>query len=122
MSARSTDARTRALLDRVRDRLPTGASVREVSMFGAVAVMVDDSMVVAVHKDHSLLVRVTPDDDADLGRREEASRAEMGAGRSMGTGWLRVDAAAVEADAVLDLWVGAALRRLRDGSPSEGTS
>ena len=60
-------------------------------MFGAIAVMVDDSMVVAVNKDRSLLVRVDPADDEELSRRSEASRAEMAqAGR-----WVRVGCGSV---------------------------
>jgi len=110
MSPRVPDE-TRALLDRIERRL-SDRPVREVSMFGAIAVMVEDSMVVAVNKDRSLLVRVDAADDAELGARSEASRAEMGAGRSMGPGWLRVSGGAVTEDAALDFWMQAALQRL----------
>ena len=58
-------------------------------MFGAVAVMVDDAMAVAAYKDGSLLVRVDPTDDPRLLQQPDVSRAEMGAGRSMGEGWIR---------------------------------
>jgi TfoX/Sxy family transcriptional regulator of competence genes len=111
MSRRVPDEETRELLDRIEQRLP-GRSVREVSMFGAIAVMVDGSLVVAVNKDRSLLIRVDPDDDAILSRRAEASRAEMGAGRSMGAGWLRVDEEAIAEDETLDLWLQYALTHL----------
>jgi TfoX/Sxy family transcriptional regulator of competence genes len=100
---------TRELLDRIRAFLPD-IPVREVRMFGAVAVMLDDAMVVAVSKDGSLLVRVDPAEDAQLLERPHASRAEMGAGRSMGPGWVRVDAAAVVDDETLDDWVRIAVR------------
>jgi TfoX/Sxy family transcriptional regulator of competence genes len=102
----------RGLLDRIERRLPD-VSIREVPMFGAIAVMVDDAMLVAVNKDHSLLVRVAPEDDAQLLGRAEATRAEMGTGRSMGTGWIRVDSDAIADDAVLDLWLHHALRSSR---------
>ena len=111
MSARSVAAETREVLDRIRSAV-SGRPLREVPMFGTIAVMVDDSMLVAVGKDRSLLVRVTPDDDAGLILRDDASRAEMGAGRSMGTGWIRVHAHAVENDETLRFWLDAALRRL----------
>lgn len=111
MSPRVLDDETRSLLDRIKRRLPS-RPIREVSMFGAIAVMVDDSMVVAVNKDRSLLVRVDPDDDASLIQRPEASRAEMGAGRSMGAGWLRISATAIADDETLDLWLRSALKRL----------
>lgn len=77
-------------------------------MFGAIAVMVDDAMAVAVHKDGSLLVRVDPADDARLLHEPGASRAEMGAGRSMGEGWIEVEASALASAAALDDWVGVA--------------
>ena len=81
-------------------------------MFGAMAVMVDESMVVAVSRDRSLLARVMPVDDRLLVKRDDAARAEMGAGRSMGVGWIRVDPRSIEDEATLDLWLDAAIRRL----------
>lgn len=102
-----------ALIDRIRPLLPD-QPIREVKMFGAVAVMVADAMVVAVNKDGSLLVRVDPEEDAQLLRAPDASRAEMGKGRDMGIGWLRIDP---HLDASrLEHWVDAALRyREREG-------
>jgi len=78
-------------------------------MFGALAVMVDDQMAVAAHKDGSLLVRVDPTDDARLLQRPGASRAEMGAGRSMGEGWIRVAAGELHDDPALEEWVATAM-------------
>ena len=99
----------RVLLDRIRGLLPDGP-VREVRMFGTVAVMVEDSMAVAVRQDASLLVRVDPAEDARLLASPGASRAEMGAGRSMGEGWIRVEAAALSSDSALAGWVDTAAR------------
>lgn len=101
----------RELLDRVRASLP-GAQVREARMFGAIAVMVDAAMAVAVHKDGSLLVRVDPAEDTRLLESPDASRAEMGVGRSMGEGWIRVEARALRSDAALMGWLEAATRYL----------
>lgn len=101
----------RELIDRIRASLP-GRDVREVRMFGAIALMLDDAMAVAVHKDGSLLVRVDPAEDAGLLKHPHASRAEMGTGRSMGEGWIRVDAPALRNDAVLAGWLEAATRHL----------
>ncbi len=101
----------RELVDRVRTLLP-GRQVREVRMFGALAVMVDDAMAVAVHKDGSLLVRVDPAEDARLLESPDATRAEMGAGRSMGEGWIRVKARALRSDGGLVDWLDAATRYL----------
>lgn len=99
---------TRELLDDIR-ALITEQRVREIPMFGAVAVMVDDAMLVAVNKDGSLLVRVDPNEDEALLREADASRAQMGKGREMGIGWLRVDLSSGQGR--LDYWVAAARRR-----------
>ena len=104
----------REILDRIEQRLPDGA-VREVAMFGAIAVMLDDAMVVAVSKDQSLLVRVATEESDSLLGRPEAVQAEMGTGRSMGPGWIRVDGDAAAEDAQLDFWVSAAVRRRDQG-------
>lgn len=117
MTPAATGDQARALLDRVGGSLPNG-QVREVRMFGAIAVMVDDAMAVAVHKDGSLLVRVDPADDARLTASAGASRAEMGAGRSMGPGWIRVQAGALRSDAALAGWIEAATRYLAQRSPA----
>lgn len=111
MTADPAGGRPRELIDRVCTLLP-GGIVRQVRMFGVVAVMVDDAMAVAVHKDGSLLVRVDPAQDARLLERPDTSRAQMGAGRSMGEGWIRVEARALRSDAAVIDWLRAATRHL----------
>lgn len=111
------DDLARELVDRIRAALTTG-HVREVRMFGAIAFMVDDAMAVAAHRDGSLLVRVDPAEDARLVRSPGASRAEMGVGRSMGEGWIRVEAASLHSDADLAAWLEAALRHLARRGPA----
>ncbi len=98
------DDQVRQLLDRIRASLP-GEQRREVRMFGAIAIMIDDAMAVAVNKDGSLLVRVDPAEDAQLLESAGASRAEMGAGRPMGAGWIRVEANALGSNAALQGWL-----------------
>lgn len=93
------------LVEAVRSRL-AGRAVREVSMFGARAFMVDGHMAVAARPD-DLLVRVDPARSAELLARPEASQAEMGAGRSMGPAWVAVAADGSD----LDFWIGVALER-----------
>ncbi len=73
--------------------------------FGAVAVMVDDAMAVAAYQGGNLLVRVDATDDPRLLQRPEVSRAEMGTGRSMGEGWIRVDAKVLGDDTALNDWL-----------------
>ncbi len=103
-----------ALNERVRAALPADG-VGERRMFGTTCFMVDGAMAVASHGDGSLLVRVDPDDAAHLAR-PYVTRAEMGAGRSMGPGWIRVDAAGLTAEGDLVGWVETALRRDRTGA------
>lgn len=103
------------LLDRVRHSFPPDR-LREVRMFGVTAVMVNDVMAVAVHRDGSLLVRVDPAEDAALLQRPNAARAEMGTGRSMGAGWIQVEARALETDQGLSDWLQPAIRFLDTAS------
>lgn len=100
-----------ALVERVRTFLPAH-ELREVRMFGVVALMVDGAMAVAVHHDGSLLVRADPAEDARLLDSPGASRAEMGLGRSMGKGWIRVESRMLRSDAALSNWLEVALRYL----------
>ncbi len=108
---------SRALIDRISSLLPD-RQLREVRMFGVLALMVDGAKAVAAHKDGSLLVRVDPAEDARLLENPEASRAEMGAGRSMGKGWIRVEATALRTNAALTGWLDAATRNLGQRKPA----
>lgn len=91
--------------------------VREVKMFGGLAFMVDERMVVCVSAGGSdLLVRVTPDSDAQHLQKAGAQRAEMGKGRSMGAGWITVDKTALATEEDLAYWMGAALSFHAEGS------
>jgi TfoX/Sxy family transcriptional regulator of competence genes len=109
---RATDGAdtAQALLDRIAPLLPAGVQ-RQVRMFGAIAVLVDDAMIVAVRKDGSLLVRVSPSEDAHLLEGPGASRAEMGRGRPMSEGWIRVERSGLRRDPALRGWIDAATRR-----------
>ncbi|GAB7191218.1 TfoX/Sxy family protein [Kineococcus sp. NUM-3379] len=102
--------------ERVRAAL-AGREVREVKMFGGLAFMVDERMLVCVSCGGSgLLVRVAPGSGARHLERPGAGRAEMGAGRSMGPGWIAVDAEAVAAEEDLAYWMAAALEFHAEGS------
>lgn len=97
------------LADRIRSALATRPSVREVTMFGGVSFMVNDAMVVNVGSAGDLLVRVDPEREEEYLQVKGADPAEMGPGRTMGRGWLAVDADAVATDEDLARWLGAAL-------------
>lgn len=104
-----TTPRQQALLSRVRELIPDESDIRQVSMFGGRAIMVDEKMIVSIGKDGSLLVRVDPGDHEPLLTEPGAEQAEMGAGRTMGPGWITVRPDMVEDDRHLTLWVDAAL-------------
>lgn len=96
-----------ALLARVRALIADEETVREVSMFGGRAMIVDERMLVSVQKDGTLLVRVDAARHDELLARHGAAQAQMGAGRSMNAGWIMVAAPAL-ADDGLEQWIDVA--------------
>ncbi|MGC4192055.1 MAG: TfoX/Sxy family protein [Thermomicrobiales bacterium] len=102
-----------ALTGRLRSALADEPAVREMSMFGGRAFMVNEKMVVSAQKDGGLLVRVDPNRHADLLCQAGAAQAEMGAGRDMGPGWIAVSSAVLGDDEALSSWVGIALEHNR---------
>lgn len=92
---------------RVREALPA-PRVREVRMFGGLAFMLDDRMLVCVDRGDGLLVRVSPERDAELAARPVAGRMRMGA-KELGTGWILVSPAGVADDDGLSFWLDEAL-------------
>jgi TfoX/Sxy family transcriptional regulator of competence genes len=98
-----------ALVERLRAMLANQSSIREVSMFGGRAFMVNDKMIASALRDGDLLVRVAQERDGELVELPGATRAEMGTGRSMGPGWVSVSADSITNDERLSFWVGVAL-------------
>lgn len=96
------------LVDRVRPELATEPSTREVKMFSGLSFMVNEKMVLAV-RDSDLLVRVDPKRHDELVAHPGTATAEMGAGRSMGPGWINVAEQALTSDNALTFWAGVAL-------------
>ena len=79
-------------------------------MFGGLAFMVNEAMVACVSAGGgALLVRVSRSRDAEYLAVAGARRAEMGAGRSMGEGWIAVDEEALTDDGDLQFWIDAVL-------------
>jgi TfoX/Sxy family transcriptional regulator of competence genes len=101
------------LVERIRTLIASAPAVREVSMFGGRAIMVNEKIIVSAQKDGGLLVRVDADHHAEHLRRPGAAQAEMGAGRDMGPGWIDVDADALRDDEQLQSWIRIALDRNR---------
>ena len=109
-AASKKKARKRDLLvARLRGLLADEPVVREVSMFGGRAFMVNEKMAVHASKDGDLLVRIDAADDAKFSDVPGASPAEISPGRAMGAGWIRASAASVADDEQLRFWLDAAL-------------
>lgn len=107
-----------AIDEHLADRLRTALSDRGVEweekrMFGALIFLVGGSILVGVRGGGGLLVRVDPAESEELLREAGPWYAQVAAmgGKDMGPSWLDVSPDAVEDDAGLDHWVGAALRR-----------
>ena len=113
-------AKREALADRVRAALPENRPVREVSMFGGLSLMVDDSMVVAARRDGDLLVRIDPARNDELLNVPGAKPAVMGADRPMGPGWITVSRDGLSTDKQLAFWtqVGLEHQAARAKEPS----
>ncbi|MDO4642688.1 MAG: TfoX/Sxy family protein [Cardiobacteriaceae bacterium] len=98
------------LTSRIRAALSELNDVREIKMFGGLAFMLDARMLVCDSADGSnLLVRVAPEHDAEHLKRNGAIRAEMGKGRRMGAGWIRVTKDAIATDEDWQYWMDAAM-------------
>jgi TfoX/Sxy family transcriptional regulator of competence genes len=98
-------AEREALALRIRAALPDDRSVREVSMFGGLSFMVDDSMVVAAGRAGDLLVRIDPTRHDELLGVPGAQPAVMGADRPMGPGWIRISPDGLDTDQQLAFWI-----------------
>ena len=101
------------LVERVRALVDDEPDVREVSMFGGRAIMVNDKMIVSAGKTGDLLVRVAADRHETLLNEPGAEQAQMGAGRVMGPGWVTVTPEAIANDGRLAFWVDVAMHHNR---------
>jgi hypothetical protein len=81
----------RELADRIRALVAGQDGIVEQPMFGGLAFLVNGNMAVAASGQGGILVRVDPDESAQLVATTAAEEMVM-RGRSM-TGWLRVDPA-----------------------------
>jgi TfoX/Sxy family transcriptional regulator of competence genes len=97
------------LIERLRALLAHEPSTREVSMFGGRSFMVNDKMVASALKHGDLLIRVDAGRHDELNKLPGASQAEMGAGRSMGPGWISISAESITDDEHLSRWLDVAM-------------
>lgn len=100
------------LAERIRERTDADPDVSERKMFGGLAFLVAGNMAVAASDQGGLMVRVDPDEMAELASRPHAGPFEM-RGRPV-DGWLRVANEGVETKSQLEPWVelGVAYARL----------
>ena len=91
------------LADRLRALLDGESNVSERMMFGGLAFLVAGNMAVAASGQGGLLLRCDPEQTEEFIRSDGVRRMEM-RGREM-DGWLRVDAATVDADEDLRRWL-----------------
>ena len=113
------------LVQRILELVDEEPDVREVSMFGGRAIMVNDKMIISAGKTGDLLVRVAADRHETLLGEPGAEQAQMGAGREMGAGWITVAPEAIADDSRLTFWVDMAMRHNRaitNGEPGGGGS
>jgi TfoX/Sxy family transcriptional regulator of competence genes len=90
------------LANRVRELVLMEPGVTEKRMFGGLAFLIDGNMAVSASGQGGLLLRVDPAETEFLVSGTAVRRFTM-RGREM-DGWLRVEAEAVESDAVLRRW------------------
>jgi hypothetical protein len=109
-----TTAAQQHLIDRLRRLLAEHAPVREVPMFGGRSFMVNGKLLVSAQAGDDLLVRIAADRRVELLERPGARQAVMGAGRTMGNGWIAVAADSIAGDRDLTFWLNTALEHNRE--------
>jgi TfoX/Sxy family transcriptional regulator of competence genes len=103
------------LADRIRALASGEVGLAEKKMFGGLSFLVNGNMAVAASGQGGLLVRVDPQESAELVETTSAEEMVM-RGRSM-AGWLRVESREVEADEDLGAWVDRGLSFARSLPP-----
>ena len=110
------------LVQRVHTLVDDEPDVREVSMFGGRAIMVNNKMIISAGRSGDLLVRVAADRHETLLSELGAEQARMGAGRDMGLGWITVAPEGIADDGRLAFWVDMAMRHNRAITRGESRS
>jgi TfoX/Sxy family transcriptional regulator of competence genes len=91
------------LANRIRVLMADQDDVTEIKMFGGLAFLIGGNMSVAASGQGGLLLRVEPEQTAQLAERSHAAPFVM-RGRAM-DGWLRVDPEGVKTGRQLQEWV-----------------
>ena len=96
------------LAERIRFAL-SAEDVREVPMFGGLSFMIDEKIAVSANAHGDLMVRCDPARVVELLDRPGAEPAEMGNGRRMSAGWIRVTDDGIRDDGDFEFWIESAL-------------
>ena len=91
------------LAERIRELTAIEPRLTERKMFGGLAFLINGNMAVSASGEGGLLLRVDPEQTAELAARPHAARFGM-RGREM-DGWLRIDGDGVATKAQLERWV-----------------
>jgi TfoX/Sxy family transcriptional regulator of competence genes len=104
------------LANRIRVLMADEDDVTEMKMFGGLAFLIGGNMSVAASGQGGLLLRVEPEQTAQLSERAHAAPFVM-RGRAM-DGWLRVDAEGVKTGPQLQEWVARGVGYARSLPPN----
>ena len=91
------------LAERIRELIGTEPGLTERRMFGGLAFLIGGNMAVSASGQGGLLLRVDPEQTAELAAKPHAARFVM-RGREM-DGWLRIESDGVATKAQLKRWV-----------------
>jgi TfoX-like protein len=91
------------LAERIRSLIEGEPGLSEKKMFGGLAFLIDGNMAVAASGQGGIMLRVDPAQSEEMLDEPWIRRVVM-RGREM-AGWLRIDPAAVVADAAFEAWV-----------------
>lgn len=103
-----------ALAQRIRERLESIPSYREVKMFGGLSFMLDGHIVACASRNGGMMVCCSPQDEARLlaeapPGEAEATRIGNRHQQKKSRGWITVNAAALAREGVFDRWLDLAV-------------
>ena len=104
-----------ALATRIRALVSEEPGLTEQRMFGGLAFLINGNMAVSASSAGGLLLRVPPEQTAELAGRPHAQRFAM-RGREM-DGWLHVDGDGLDAQRDLEEWVSLGVAYARQMPP-----
>jgi hypothetical protein len=108
------------LADRIREAVGAEPLLTEQTMFGGLAFLIGGNMAVAASGQGGALIRVDPSESARLITTTAAEPMLIG-GRSMGPGWVHLDAEHVRTKRQLEKWIEIGVSFARSLPPNQPT-